>query len=359
MRLFQKYLAKEAYAAIILVLLAFLSLFIFFDMLQELDEIQANYTFPVAFGYIALTSLGRVYELLPIAVLIGSLYTLSRFAARSEFTVIRISGLSTLQAVFMVLKIGVPLVILTFLFGEAIAPMADNLARQIKMEMTGKPVTKGGYSMKSGFWAHDRNYIINVREIIGTNRVSDMLIYEFDDNFGLKSIQSAKYAQFIKGLGWQLEEVAITQIGKNQVIAEQKAKSFWASGLDATIISISTINADRITLLNLIDYSRRLIENKERADRYLLALWKKIIYPLTCLVMMVIALPMAYQQHRAQKTALSLFIGILLGVAFYMLNAIVSSLGLLNDWPIPLIASLPSLIFLSIGMALLWRAERQ
>jgi lipopolysaccharide export system permease protein len=38
---------------------------------------------------------GRVYELMPIAVLIGTLYALTTFARHSEITVLRASGLST------------------------------------------------------------------------------------------------------------------------------------------------------------------------------------------------------------------------------------------------------------------------
>ena len=359
MKLFQKYLTHEIYVAITIVLGGFLSLFIFFDMLQEIGDIKDNYTFIIAFGYVLLNSLGRVYELLPIAVLIGALYTLSRFAARSEFTVMRVSGLSTKQAITMVLKIGLPIVIVTFLFGELIAPMAYETARQIKSEAVQRLVRQTN-RLRTGFWAHDRNYIVNVGGALQNDRVEDILIYELNDGFTLKSIQFAKEGQFIPQEGWHLKDVHTSSFtDTKQVIATTQKESIWVSDLDVSTLRLSTTHTDRISLPDLLDYSQRLMRNKEKADQYLLALWKKMIYPLACLVMMVIALPIAYQQHRSQRTSLSLFLGILLGVAFYMLNALISSLGLLNNWPIPLIAMLPSLIFLAIGSALLWQVQRQ
>lgn len=358
MTIFGRYLAREVYSAIFLILLAFLSLFMFFDMLQEIDEIRRpDYTFVMAFTYTLLISLGRTYELLPITVLIGALYTLSRFAARSEFTVARTSGLSTRQAITMVLTIGLPMVLLTFVFGEVIAPVTEDIALNLKSVATGK-AANAKYGMESGFWAHDGNTIVNVSRVLPGNRAEAMRLYEFGDDFEIKSIHAAKEARFIPHTGWHLSSVNFTRFEKEKVISGYAKDHLWPSGLDATILSISTSNPDRMTAHKLFEYSQRLSDNRENNDRYVVALWKKLVYPFTCLVMMIIALPMAYQQHRAQTTSLSLFIGILLGITFYMLNALSNSLGVLNSWPAPIAASLPALIFLLIGVTILWRTSR-
>ena len=71
---------------------------------------------------------------------------------------------------------------------------------------------------------------------------------------------------------------------------------------------------------NLYSYSQHLKENRQKALRYEIALWMKVMYPLAVLVMMVLALPFAYFQKRQGGVGARIFTGIMLGIAFYMMN---------------------------------------
>jgi lipopolysaccharide export system permease protein len=44
---------------------------------------------------------------------------------------------------------------------------------------------------------------------------------------------------------------------------------------------------------------------------------------------------------------------------FYFLNRLVSHLGLLNDWPPSVTAMMPTVIFLSLAIAMMWWQERR
>jgi lipopolysaccharide export system permease protein len=102
-------------------------------------------------------------------------------------------------------------------------------------------------------------------------------------------------------------------------------------------------------------FSRHLEENRQRTDRYEIALWTKLLYPLAVFVMMALALPFAYLQARSGGLSLKIFIGIMIGVSFQLLNSLFSHIGLLNTWPPFMTAITPSALFLlaAIG-ALLW-----
>jgi lipopolysaccharide export system permease protein len=96
MKVYQRYLAKEIYSAVGLVLAAFLMLFAFFDFINELQSLgRGNYQLRYMALFVLLTLPGHIYELAPIAVLIGTLYALTMLARHSEITVLRASGLST------------------------------------------------------------------------------------------------------------------------------------------------------------------------------------------------------------------------------------------------------------------------
>jgi lipopolysaccharide export system permease protein len=91
MKIYRRYLMREVSGAIFLVLLAFLALFAFFDLLGEVQDIgRGGYQLRHAFAFVLLRLPGRVYELMPIAVLIGTLYALSSLARHSEITVLRV-----------------------------------------------------------------------------------------------------------------------------------------------------------------------------------------------------------------------------------------------------------------------------
>jgi hypothetical protein len=86
-----------------------LALFVFFDMLSELESVQGNYTSLVAFFHVMLQAPTRIYEVLPIAVLISAIYVFSQLASQSEYTIFRVAGLNTRQALFSLFKLAVPL----------------------------------------------------------------------------------------------------------------------------------------------------------------------------------------------------------------------------------------------------------
>ena len=94
--LYQRYLMRETLAAVFLVLAAFLALFSYFDVINELRRVGQNgYQLWHALVTVLLSLPGLVYELIPIATLIGTLYALSTLARHSEITVLRASGMST------------------------------------------------------------------------------------------------------------------------------------------------------------------------------------------------------------------------------------------------------------------------
>jgi lipopolysaccharide export system permease protein len=131
MKVLNRYVAREIAAAVVFALIAFLALFAFFDLIGELPQVgRGNYQLQHAFLYVLMGLPGYVYDLMPIAALIGTIYALAQFAARSEFTIMRASGLSTGMAGWMLARVGIVMVILTFLFGEFIAPKTSEIAER-------------------------------------------------------------------------------------------------------------------------------------------------------------------------------------------------------------------------------------
>ena len=97
MKTIRRLIHVEVFSAVGFVTLGFLALFTFFDFVDQLPAIGrpglgAHYQIPQAASYVALLIPNHLYELLPITVLIGTIFVMTRLAQSSEFTILRTSG---------------------------------------------------------------------------------------------------------------------------------------------------------------------------------------------------------------------------------------------------------------------------
>ncbi|WP_374488556.1 LPS export ABC transporter permease LptG [Zoogloea sp.] len=352
-----RYLGREIYASVFLVLLAFLGLFAFFDLVNELDEVGKNgYLIHHAAIYVAMIMPGRVYELLPIAVLIGSLYALTTLARHSEITVLRASGLSTGRFLASLLAIGSVLVLLTFVFGEYLAPPAERAAQQWRLAATRSMVSQ---ELRTGLWVRDGKRFVNVRNVLPDTSLQGVRIYEFDGSNALVSISEAETGVYVDGQGWALNQVSQTRFQGDRTEVASMPALVWDSELTPNVLSVLMVVPERMSVGTLYSYIRHLSENNQKTTRYEIALWKKLVYPFASLVMLGLALPFAYMQNRAGGVSLKVFTGIMIGVGFHLLNGLFSNLGVINGW-VPAVAALtPSIVFLVAALAAMWWVERR
>jgi lipopolysaccharide export system permease protein len=371
MKVLDRYIASQVVGAVAFVLVAFLALFAFFDLMEELPSVgRGGYALQHAFLYVFLRLPGYVYDLLPIAALIGTIYTLAQLAARSEFTIMRASSMSTAKAGWILAKIGLVLVLVTFLFGEVISPATSEMAEKLKLQVQGRSI---GQEFRSGLWTKDvirkdglsgdqvGSRFINVREVRPNGQLKNVKVYEFDRDFRLTAVITAGHADYRGANTWRLADVSETRfsgeaLDNSASVTTGKAPTKdLVSEITPDILGVVFADPDRMSAQDLAAYTRHLAENNQNTERYEIAFWKKVVYPFAVLVMMALALPFAYLHFRAGGVSLKIFIGIMIGVSFQLLNRLFSHIGLLNTWPALSTAVLPSAVFLLIAIsALLW-----
>ena len=357
MIILRKYLAREIYTATLMVLVAFLMLFAFFDLINELNSLgTGNYRLQHVLLYILLLLPGHIYELGPIAVLIGTLYALSQLAANSEYTVMRVSGLSPYAAGAALVRIGAIFVVLTFAFGELVTPVAERAAQQLRLSAMSAVVAQ---EFRSGLWVKDDLRFVNVREVMPDSSLKDVKIYEFDSEYRLRSISHAEHGEFKGANIWRLSGVAQTRFDGAGTSVSRLAETDWRSVLTPDLLSVLLVKPEKMSAINLYQFTRHLSENRQQTDRYEIAMWKKLFYPFATLVMMALALPFAYVHVRLGGMGVKIFSGIMLGVLFHLLNGLSSSVGILQNWAPFYAAVLPSVLFMFAAMVMMWWVERR
>lgn len=375
MRVIQRYFTSEITRSVLFALAAFLALFAFFEMMGQLEQVGRNgYKLQQAVFYVLMGLPGNVYELMPTAVLIGTIYTLSQLAARSEFTIMRVSSMSTGQAARVLARIGVGFAVLTIVFGELVAPKATEWAEKLKLQAQGASLSS---QFRSGMWAKDviRDHglegnvvgsrFINIRTVQPDGRIEGVKLYELDSDFHMARMVTAKAGMYDGNHQWTLSDVVQSDFtgGRDRKITEpvktvKSAQLKLVSEVTPEILSVLFADPDRMSAYDLLAYTKHLEANNQRTDRYEIAFWKKIVYPLSIFVMLALALPFAYLHFRAGGVSLKIFTGIMIGVCFQLINSLFSHLGLLNTWPAFVTAALPSLLFMALAAGALWWVER-
>jgi len=394
MPVYEKYFARQIYGVFVFILFAVLALFIFFDMLGELGSVMGRYTTLIAFFHVMLQAPTRVYEVIPVAALISAIYVFSQMASQSEFTIFRVAGLDTRRALVSLFKIALPLALVTYIFGEFIGPKAEQYAQKVRLEALGATVSAG---FRSGVWVKDRGpakpdgsggevtRFINVGALQADQSIQGLRIYEFDSDYRLSTIRVAQQARYEGHQNWQLSNVTETRFiefprkpatgtpqdnvqaapgapdalapdfrGEQLSVAQQEMRS----ELTPQLLSVLMVTPDRMATLDLFQYIRHLRDNKQDSQRYEIALWKKVVYPFTVLVMMALALPFAYLHARAGAVGLKVFGGIMLGLSFQLVNNLFSHVGLLNTWPAIFTAIVPGALYLAFALVALRWVER-
>ena len=357
MRTVRQYLAREIYRSAFVVVLALLGLFTFFTLVDELDTVGVNLPVTSLFYLQALAMPTRLYDLLPIGLLIGTILALAGLAQRNELVILRVSGISALSFVGMLWLVSIPIMVGALILSEFITPVAEIKSSEANMLLRGR--VEGGM-LNSGYWFREPakdggTRVINVGRMLASGNVVDLKMYEFDAEQKLTVMSQAKTGQFGNGkliMGDVTEHKvapnahdfladAIVHATPLMNLEHSNTRSIETS-LTAERLVARILTPERMSVLALSDYIVYLNKNQLQSDRQVVAIWRKLSYPFTLLVMMTIAAPISFMQTRRGGIGAKVFLGILCGTGFFMINQLALNVGLLYKWPPIVTALLPN-----------------
>ena len=359
MRTLTRYVSRDVLLSTLLIFTALLMLFSFFDLINEMKDVgKGNYTMTAALLFVTLNIPSRLYELFPVAALIGTLFAIAQLVANSEWTVMRASGASVLQLGWAVVRVGIPLAIATFLAGEFVAPPAERLAQNLRAGARGDSVGMVAQQFDSGFWFKQDLTFVNIRTVLADMKLVGVRIYEFDPQLRLATVRSAESGSFAGDGKWKLEAVKVTELNGDSASVSSMPVWMWETVLKPSILTVYQVAPERLAIATLYD-NIRVLGSSQKTSRFEIALWGKLFYPVTVLVMMLLALPFAQFQRRQGGMGFRLFAGTMLGLTFFLVGRLFSYLGVLNAWPPMFSALFPLATFTVLAFAMQWYIERR
>lgn len=359
MKILGRYLNANLMRMIFLALLGLLALYLFFDFIGQLNDLgKGHYQLTDAVIYVTLQIPSRAYELMPIAVLIGSIFALSLLNGQSEITVIRTAGISLKKLIGWLVYTGLVCALITLIMGEYVVPYSERQAEQFKLQAT-KSMVVGQFS--SGVWVKDKQSFINIKKMLPDLTLQNIRIYTFDQALHLTEIREARQGLYQKDNIWLLEHSMQTVFLPNHAgVQVQTVPSFlWKTPISPQMLAVLLVSPDKMSAVALYKYIGHLKENKQKTSLYEIAFWNKLFYPFICVAMIIIALPFSFGQQRSMNIGFKLFIGIIIGLGFYFFSKVSAYLGQLCEWPPLFAVLLPLMVFLGMSLYLLWRQEKR
>ena len=342
MRILDRYIGTVVAVHCLTVLAVLLTVYFFSAFVTELGDVgKGRYDFFHAVLYSLMMLPRQAYEIFPLVALLGAILGLGSLANTSELAVIRAAGISIQRILLAVVKTGVVLVIVVAVLGEVIAPPLEKMARLKRAEAMSE---KFSVSTGDALWGKDGNTFIHIEKFFSSEMFAKgMSFYEFDDDGALIRTTHAADARY-RDNAWELDGVNRFQISEQGIEREYLVSERWKTSLKPEVLNIIAVPPENLSVWDLQDYVTYMDDNNLDARQYKLSFWIKIMAPLATLGMVLLAVPFVVGSLRNVSVGQRIMTGSLLGIGFYLFNAIFSRVGIVYDIPPLLSASVPTLI---------------
>lgn len=352
-----KYILKKCLINTLMILGACVLLFAIFSILGQIGDIgKGNFTTLYMLVYILMLVPNYIYLLMPIAILIGVMVSMLGLVNYSEYAIIRTSGVSLHRIMGILLFFGVIFSLITFTLGEFVAPLANHYAQVYKKIKTHELLEA---QLHSGIWSKDQNNsFVNIKQIMPDNTILGVSIFNYDCDLNLQTYITALDGKFDdQNKVWILHKLHKVDYTHQNIIKTTFDNYTWKTSIEPSYFNVLIIAPEDMSALALIEYMHHLELNKQSVQRYEIAFWGKLLYPIACISMSLIALAFTPNNRRNINLASKLFIGILIGVAFFFTTKLIGFMALLFHWNAILSALTPTVLLFVVGWFFVMRKE--
>lgn len=354
MKRVDRYLIITAVIGTLTALAVVLALLLVFEYMDEVDDIgRGSYTALTAFAYVLLKLPYSVYQAFAMATLIGSLMGLGALAANSELTAMRAAGVSIGRVARAIMIAGLLLGATALAIGEWLAPPAERWAQELRSAAINEGVTVSN----RGFWARDGGRFVEVQRAVSQEQLVGVRIYELNDQGMPVKLVSAPTARHTAS-GWVLTNPVVTEFSDAGVRTDRPPSLPWATDLQPALLDVVVVDPETLPIADLWRYIGYLERNGLDSGSYRLALWTKIAAPLATMAMLLLTVPLVFGAVRSVGAGQRIFLGVLIGLGFFLLNRLLIRAGIVYGLPPPVSALLPTVLIFVAGIAGILRLRR-
>ena len=350
MRILDKYLSREYLKLYFMLIPFFIAFFLLTDIFTSLSRLREGTTI-LRVIYYYLLEIPYLFSLLsPLGVLMATMLTITHLEATYQIQAAQISGLSVKRIVLPLLTIGLIGSFLILFLDQTLIFRANQTAQRLNQEnFLGPPPHD---TQKNIFIHVPPHYLFYIRVFDPREgRMENVLIYE---KTSPPHILSAEEATWMEN-GWLLRQGMDYTLGnelegtsfENKLLAIQEEPSYFSKKYFP------------VEKMNIAELSRQLDEYRRSGLEILdieTELNFKISYPFTNFILIFLGIPIGLLLKKGGKGA-SFGLSLLIGLGYYETMAffkILAKSGIMSPY---VVAWVPNLIFLGVGIYLYTRVE--
>jgi lipopolysaccharide export system permease protein len=348
-----RYIVRTILGSVLLTAAVLLTLGALITFVGEQKDIgSGGYTVFGALWFTLLRLPAFAFDLLPISALIGALVGLGSLARGSEITVIRAAGISIVHLAGICLIAALILVGVGVTLGEFLGPSLQQAARVQKAFTRFNNVSFGG----GGAWVRDGDLILHVAGQSSLSQFGGVQTFELSPEHGLLALGEAQHATAGKGM-WLLSDYSESRFTANSVSRSGPGRRLLKSNVTAAFLGLAIENPELLTnraLWRLIVYYRaNALDDRE----YVFAFWSRISRTVAVAFTVLLAIPFVLGSLRSAGTGARMLMGLLLGMAFFVLQRLIESGTIVFNLNPIVLAWLPTALLAMVTVMLLARAR--
>lgn len=359
LRIHDRYILSGFLRNVLLGLVAFTIIFITVDVNEKIGSfIDHNAELFDVVSYYLYKIPWIVVLILPVSVLLATIFSLGRLARENELTAFIASGTSLVRVASPVIIAAFFISLLTILLGETIVPQANRRGENIMLVEIEKQKARASYRFKNNLHYQgegNRVYYADKYDL----RLSVLLgavVQEYDGSRLRRRIDAQK--AFWDGEKWIFMKGAVREFletGEHITTFDRLPMPELPERPED--LAKEEIEPEEMNFTELKDYIDKVRRGGGLIDKYLVDLYVKFSFPFTSLIFAVIGTALS-SARRKPSMATGFGLTLFISFTYYGILRIGQALGhsgviqpLFGAW-------MGNIIFLTIGGVLLYRANR-
>lgn len=341
MSILSRYILCQFWRYFFLALTAFVGIYLLVEFVEKVDNFIARNASRDVYLLYFLNKIPMILtQVTPMAVLMGVFLTLGGLSRSNELTAMRAGGVSLWRLSTPLL--GAALVITLAMTGlsEWVAPLSAK-----KVNFISRNVLRGGPGellSRGRVWLRTRDAIVNVGLIPpGKNVLQKLSIFELSQDFTLISRSDIDTALYQNGQ-WVGNKISIRQFdphdGHLTKVEKLNDKAIPKLQKKPDYFSEPEPESSDLSFRQLRTLTRQLTKDGYNPGRFLVDMHTRLAAPVACIIMAFMGIPFALQKGRDANLAMGIAISVVIGVAYYVIQAILHAFGYSGILP-PAIAS--------------------
>lgn len=394
--LIYRYVIKKIATMIVVVLFSLVMLSLTIRIGEQVSEVgRGDFTFVDALVFSACYSLPDISIYFPMAGLIGCMIALGNLAATRQLIIIQAAGVSRLKILLSFLWFIIPLSAADLAIQQWASPTATSYAQTLKANKQ-----NGGnfYATNQSIWAKAANEFIYARFnfnsdleqalivklnpqgqlaelIMGANAqwnnehkawiLEKAVVYDFSDFSTPQNLTQQVTSYFETNTVTALDrgefETVIEKLRQEQDKLHANfdfrvyANYMWETTIDPQKLQLVTVDISNLSISSLFHYVQFLELTQQNANSYKYTLASKLFSPLSFFVMLFVATSSIFGNMRNASMILKIFVSVIFGLVFYVLNNTIGPLLINYDIPSYIAALTPITCFALVGLYLYTR----